>query len=131
MISEESIKTILDLYSVDHGLGLKLAQDFPNSQVTLGVNTLEESTEIETITNNCVLYNTNTYTGTYTYTLTSPLTSSPAVRGFPDIYNSRANKYELVLYHTLIDTLLTLKQLERLSHIIRTHTSRYCLLNVL
>lgn len=58
-INEMKIQSIIDLHPIDHGLGLKLAQDFPDIRVTIVCQTEAEYIETQDISYKNMLLNLN------------------------------------------------------------------------
>lgn len=112
-IQSNNITNILDAHSVDTGIGLKLAQDFPNLSVTLGCSTNEEVLETRTVINDCLTYNTSII---YANVL--------------DIRPVIGEKYDLVLYYSTFYNLLQTNKLGDILRIIKSQVGQYCIIEV-
>jgi len=113
LIKNEHLCTILDIHSNELGIGLKLAQDFPNISLTVGCRTDEEVIDTKTIIQQCVIYNASTIKG-------------PIV----DIKSLTGERFDLVLYHSTVYNLLQTNRMMDLPRVLRTQVGRYCLIEV-
>jgi hypothetical protein len=87
-VRKNKIQTIFDLHPIKTGIGFKLAQDFPDIQVTLGCYSQEESKDLRFIINNGLIYNT-------TIVCVDP----------NDLRLNTGEKFDLVLYGTAVNHL--------------------------
>jgi hypothetical protein len=106
LIKIHGITSVLDINSSVCGIGLKLAQDFPNIMVTLGCVTPDEVNDTRNIICNSVTYNT--------------VISTTAV----------IEKHDLVLYGSIVYSLLENSKLQDLPKMIRCQTGKICLVEV-
>jgi hypothetical protein len=113
LIQNMNLNSVLDVQSTVSGIGLKLAQDFPNILVTLGCGTNDEITDTRNIISNCVLYNASVMYG-----------------NIVEFKPTNAERYDLVLYHTVLLDLLQTKKLSDLFQFVRNQVGRYFLLEV-
>lgn len=104
------LNSVLDIQSTATGVGLKLAQDFPNILVTLGCATNEEISDTRNIISNCSVYNASVISGSMV-----------------DFKPTNGDRYDLVLYHSVI---LDLKKISNLFQSIRNQVGRYFVLEV-
>lgn len=113
LVKNQNMLNILDVHSVDTGIGMKLAQDFPNLIVTLGCSNNEEVHETRVIINNCLTYNT-----------------SIIYANMVDIKPSVNDRYDLILYYASFYQLLQTHKISELLQIVKNQASRYIIIEV-
>lgn len=113
LIQHTNLNSVLDIQSTVTGIGLKLAQDFPNILVTLGCDTSDENTDTRSIISNCLIYNASVKCG-------NVVEFKPA----------NGDRYDLVLYHTIILDLLQTKKPSDLFQFVRNQVGKYFILEV-
>lgn len=108
LIENHNIESVLDMYPLDGGIGIKIAQDFPNLHVALGYQINDK----DQLTNYISLFTLNN------------------VSLFPISFNnSRINKeemYDLVLYHQIISDL----DLEIINNLIRRQVKKFFIIDL-
>jgi len=110
LIQKMNLNNVLDTQSNITGVGLKLAQDFPNILVTLECHTVDECNDTRNIISNCLIYN-----ACVTHGIVKP---------------TNGDRYDLVLYHTIIFDLLQTKKPSDLFQLVRNQVGKYFILDV-
>jgi hypothetical protein len=110
-IKDKDILTILDARSCIGGIGLKLAQTFPNIKVTLSNSDTDELDKTKKIAGNCMIYNASF--------LNEHIkdTKLPA-------------KYDLVLYYSLFHHLLKTQSIDCIIRMVKSQVSKFCIIEV-
>jgi hypothetical protein len=112
-VHTNKLTNILDVHSCDRGLGLKLAQDFPNISITLGCSDQKEIIETREIINNYIIFNTEIV---YLNSLD---------------FNVLCNRqYDLVIYCSSFYDLLKQNKVDEISRLLKNQVSKYCLIEV-
>lgn len=113
LVHNKHLISVLDICSCSNGIGLKLAQDFPNISVTLGCSTNEEINDTKSIINNCVTYNT------------SIIHSNPS-----DIKVPINERYDLVLYYLMLYDLLQMNKISDIFRLIKNQVGKCFVIEV-
>jgi hypothetical protein len=110
LVSLKGIKSILESRCGIGGLGLKLAQCFPDIKVTLSNSDIKELAQAKQIATDCMVFNTN-FIG-------EPKPSS------------HSHKYDLVLYYSSVHHLLKTQTMAELIDDLKLQMNKYCILEV-
>jgi hypothetical protein len=113
LVQVSRLNNVLDIQSTNTGMGLKLAQDFPDISVTVGCGTNDEVSDTRYIMKNCLIYNATVVYG-----------------NILEFKPPSTDKYDLVLYHTIIFDLLQTKKLCDLFQFVKNQVRRYFVLEI-
>jgi hypothetical protein len=106
-IKKNCITSVLDMYSTDTGIGLKLAQDFPNIAVTVVCRADKDKEIYDT-------QNIITHSLTYNASIIVGIKPQPT------------EKYDLIIYHNLFRP----DKFQEISRVIRGQITHYCIIEV-
>jgi len=112
-IKNNAINSLLDVPPHKVGLGLKLAQDFPNIAVTVGCKTVEETVDTRNIIQHCLTYNAHIING-------APLDLKPSI----------GERFDLVIYNSTILPLLQHNRICDFMKMIKCQVSCFFLMEI-
>ena len=112
IIKEKKILTVFDARCCSGGIGLKIAQKFPNLFVSIGNSDQNELNKVKQMANDCMIFNVSVV--------------SEQLIGI----KSKQQKYDLVLCYSLFHHLLKTVKIDEILRIIKLHMSKYCIIEL-
>jgi hypothetical protein len=111
LIKDKNVKTILDARCYVGGIGLKLAQEFPELQIHLNNETVDELEKAQKNAKSCMLFNV-------------AFTAVPVQMIRPH----RLQKYDVTMYYSTFHHLLKTMTIDEIILIVRSQTQKYCII---